>query len=506
MDKELSLLLMFMVLWPGIWSLSPPKVSEEDSVADNDSGKTVHLLDKTTIETSTAYEGTFWQITDIHWDHKYSQQGDATRMCHEGYLSSDSNGVYGNYLCDSPWPLVKSALEAMVEIHNKPDFILWTGDNAPHTDDPEPDFTVIFQTVANITGELRSRFQESIPILPVLGNHDAYPRDNFPVAGDEFYGQYLSKGGWSSLLPEDAQQEFRNGGYYGYELPTGVTVLVVNTNLYYGKNPLGIKADDPCGQFAWLRKRLETAQKKNSKVIIAAHAPPGYFERLAIIPYFNDTYNEAYVDLLNEFGTVIMAQIYGHEHTDSFKLFRSPKGDIKSAAFMAPSVTPCYRRSIPGKVAVNPSLRLYLYNSRTLLDYTQYNLDLTVANELLYEEKPIYDDMAELEVVKPEWDVYYRAREAYGLKSLDAVNMAQLYRRLMSDNRLFQEYYLRNSGGYTRFLDGPCDRDCKMHFMCSMVNIKSRDLDKCMGYIDYDTPKVGAQKPQHIKPELNEEL
>lgn len=63
-----------------------------------------------------------------------------------------------------------------------------------------------------------------------------------------------------------------------------------------------------------------------TQVIIAAHAPPGYFERLVFVPFFNDSYNNAYVDLLNDFGENILVQIYGHEHTDSFKLFIGPQG------------------------------------------------------------------------------------------------------------------------------------------------------------------------------------
>lgn len=51
-------------------------------------------------------------------------------------------------------------------------------------------------------------------------------QDDFPVAGEEFYGLYLSKGGWSAVLPESAQEEFKKGGYYGYELPTGITVSI----------------------------------------------------------------------------------------------------------------------------------------------------------------------------------------------------------------------------------------------------------------------------------------
>lgn len=102
-------------------------------------------------------------------------------------------------------------------------------DNVPHTEDPEPDFSTIYSTIANITTELITAFPEVIPILPVLGNHDAYPKDYYPVAQAEFYGQYLTKGGWSAVLPKEAQEEFKQGGYYGYDLPSGVTVSMYST-------------------------------------------------------------------------------------------------------------------------------------------------------------------------------------------------------------------------------------------------------------------------------------
>ena len=72
----------------------------------------------------------FWQITDIHWDLRYSQTGDPTEMCHDktdGSSNLSRNGEYGTHSCDSPWPLVHSAFQAMKGINNKPDFILWTG-------------------------------------------------------------------------------------------------------------------------------------------------------------------------------------------------------------------------------------------------------------------------------------------------------------------------------------------------------------------------------------------
>lgn len=419
------------------------------------------------------YKGIFWQITDIHWDMQYSITGDATKMCHNNYSSPNvNNGKYGNYLCDSPWALVKNALQTMVEIESAPDFVLWTGDNVPHVD-PQPDFDVIFRTVNNITTELRTAFQESIPVLPVLGNHDAFPKDYYPIAGEEFYGQYLTEGGWSLVLAEDEQEDFKRGGFYEHTLSTGVTVLILNTNLYYAPNKLRQNVTDPCGQFAWMREKLQKAKDQDYKVIVSAHAPPGYFERHAENPFFSADYNDVYVDLLNEFGDVLMAQIYGHEHTDSFKLFSTTDGDVKSVGFLSPSVTPWYPAPVKGGTPVNPSLRLYSYNTTTLLDYTQYHFNLSDSNTQT--ERSLNANEVSRE---PKWEEFYQVREMYGLESLDVKSMTKLYKMLVADDKLFQAYYLANSAGYN---NGICDADCKKAQLCAMANIRIEDLKTCMG-------------------------
>ena len=46
----------------------------------------------------------------------------------------------------------------------------------PHVSDPEPHFGPILLTIANVTRELRHRFSPDVAILPVLGNHDAFPK------------------------------------------------------------------------------------------------------------------------------------------------------------------------------------------------------------------------------------------------------------------------------------------------------------------------------------------
>ncbi|XP_068239183.1 acid sphingomyelinase-like phosphodiesterase 3b [Palaemon carinicauda] len=425
------------------------------------------------------YKGVFWQITDIHWDQQYSINGDEKKMCHKEYSSSGrSNGKFGNYLCDSPWPLVKNAIQTMQKIESTPDFVLWTGDNVPHVNDPEPDFSTIFLTLNNITTELRTSFEDYIPILPVLGNHDAFPKDDYPVAGEEFYGQYLTKGGWSLVLPEEAQEDFKKGGFYEYSLPSNVTVMVLNTNLYYGPNDLLLNISDPCGQFSWIREKLIIAAEEGRKVVIAAHAPPGYFERYAVVPFFSVSYNDVYLDLLNEFEEVIMAQIYGHEHTDSFKLFTSATGEVKSVGFLAPSVTPWYPAPVLGGTPVNPSLRLYSYNSSTLLDYSQFHLNLAKTYKLPSSLSKIGRGLTN----EPEWEEFYRARKMFGLESLDPNSMAKLYQNLVNNDELFQTYYLLNSAGYNH---GKCVGCCKRTQLCAIANIRIEDLNRCMN--DNDT-------------------
>jgi len=47
---------------------------------------------------------------------------------------------------------------------------------------------------------------------------------------------------------------------------------------------------------------------------------------MPIIPFFNDTYNNAFIDLVNSYGDVVHSHIYGHLHTDSFRLFMGQPG------------------------------------------------------------------------------------------------------------------------------------------------------------------------------------
>jgi len=77
--------------------------------------------------------GSFWQLTDIHYDSMYNDPSLRPFLCRstEGLRNSSTGripaGIYGDYNCDAPWSLVVSAVNAMCSIEPRPDFILWTG-------------------------------------------------------------------------------------------------------------------------------------------------------------------------------------------------------------------------------------------------------------------------------------------------------------------------------------------------------------------------------------------
>ena len=153
---------------------------------------------------------------------------------------------------------------------------------------------------------------------------------------------------------------------------------------------------------------------------------------------------------------------------------------VKSVGFLAPSLTPWYPKPVPGGTAINPSLRLYSYNSTTLLDYTQYHLNLTKANEHAVTDPSVDVNTTTISVAStPKWEEFYQARKMYNLESLDAQSMAKLYHRLLSDDKLFQTYYLLNSAGYSH---GRCDGHCKKGQLCAMANIRIDELNHCMDH------------------------
>ena len=60
----------------------------------------------------------------MHYDPTYSEY-QAGLSCNDD--SKPSYGKFGDFLCDPPYVLIESALNAMNDIYPDPDFLIWTG-------------------------------------------------------------------------------------------------------------------------------------------------------------------------------------------------------------------------------------------------------------------------------------------------------------------------------------------------------------------------------------------
>ena len=348
-----------------------------------------------------------------------------SNFCHKGNSEEEGTpgqgaGPVGEYSCDSPKTLVLSALQAMHKFQPKPDFIIWTGDSAPHWRDPAPpEEKYIMNVTKSVFRHLDNLFP-GVPVVAALGNHDASPPDQFPIVPlgenktDAYYtalwqqgafGDHIQVRNWHNCsfhgvkFKEDGRETFQRCGFYSKVLKlakASLRMIVLNTNIYYSDN--FTEGPDPCGQLEWLNTTLGEAAEP---VFIVAHVPPGGFERghgeEGMKINFNSPkehahdINQRFVQILTEQRNAkkIQGQLYGHLHTDTFRLFLDPatRGEVREVAFMASSVTPVVWGHInqheSGVLGTNPSVRLFTYSNSDfrLLDYSQYSLDITEANK-----------------------------------------------------------------------------------------------------------------------------
>lgn len=72
--------------------------------------------------------GRFWHVTDLHLDPTYHRSPDPTKVCFSSKgVPVAQAGLFGDFLCDSPYRLIQSALANMAALTKPLDFVIWTG-------------------------------------------------------------------------------------------------------------------------------------------------------------------------------------------------------------------------------------------------------------------------------------------------------------------------------------------------------------------------------------------
>ncbi|CAB3367620.1 Hypothetical predicted protein [Cloeon dipterum] len=301
--------------------------------------------------------GYFWHITDIHYDVNYTSLGDPTKMCwlirpnNGGGVVRRQPGQFGDYNCDSPWSLVKSAADFMKKKHgDNIEFVLWTGDAGSHAaNDPHK----LLATMQNLTDLLKHTFSSQF-VFPALGHGDVIGHHHHHHAhlhggltAHELYKSVADM--WRFWLPSEALASFEKGGYYTIENKGNrLRLIILNTNLYVRKGSMANVRhpeaaaslspggdDDPYGQWEWLEGVLDKSLRRREFVYILGHAPPGADERL--LPSspssdsttdgpFQEKFNKRYLHFVRRYSNIIAGQFFGHLHTDTFRVIYNELG------------------------------------------------------------------------------------------------------------------------------------------------------------------------------------
>ncbi|XP_074538800.1 acid sphingomyelinase-like phosphodiesterase 3b isoform X1 [Halichoeres trimaculatus] len=409
-----------------------------------------------------ALPGSFWHITDQHWDPTYKLTDDPNLVCaSSSQRPAATAGLFGDYVCDSPWHLINSSVYAMKNILPDPDFILWTGDDTPHVPNEDLGEEAVLSIIGNLTHILKQVFPKT-KVYSALGNHDYHPKNQLPGGPNNMYDQIAEM--WKDWLDPESQRTFKKGGYYTEKLlnRVGFRMLVLNTNLYYRQNELTTNIDDPAEQFSWADRVLTEAAKNKEKVYIIGHIPPGLFEKKRSTTWFTPKFNKMYVDLIQKHHSVVLGQFFGHHHTDSFRMFYS-NGSPISAMFLSPGVTP-WKTTLPGVVdgANNPGIRVFEYDTQTLLvkDVVTYYLNLTHAN-----------------AVSERWEKEYRLTESFRVPDASPSSMHQILELIAKDPCYLQKYYDFNSVSYDLT---ECDSDCRVDHVCAAREVDFMSYEECV--------------------------
>ncbi|XP_022048397.1 acid sphingomyelinase-like phosphodiesterase 3a [Acanthochromis polyacanthus] len=405
--------------------------------------------------------GRFWHITDLHLDPSYHLAPDPTKVCFssKGFPATHA-GMFGDFLCDSPYSLIQSAFTHMATLTQPQDFIIWTGDSPPHVPVGELSTDLVIQVISNMTQTIRQHFP-NMTVYPAVGNHDYWPQDQMPNTTNAIYQAAARL--WKPWLEPEAIRTLSRGGFYSQLVKPGLRLISLNTILYYGPNKVSSNMTDPARQFEWLERTLEKAAKDLEKVYIIAHVPVGYLPFATSTTAITKSHNERLVAIFREYSEVIAGHFYGHTHRDSIMVLLNRQGKPVNSLFVSPAVTPI--KDLVEPYSNNPGFRMYLYNAKdyTMLDIWQYYLNLTEANEKQ----------------RSDWKLEYIMTEAFGLTDLQPQSLLQLGLSFrLPQTKAFDMYFNHFMVSYNSSI--VCEGFCKVCQVCAVLYLDQASYSKCI--------------------------
>lgn len=387
---------------------------------------------------------------------------------------------------DTNYVLLKSCLSAAVERCPHPDFILYPGDSLAHNwkaqyekvasrssgDDPEAYQHFTAKVIEFLALEFRKHFP-NIPILPTLGNEDAYCGDYEVQPSGPFLRMFA--GAWLELpgptLDKDSfKSGFARGGHYSMRIPPLFRhrVVVVNSVFFSNQyeNSCGSKTETPgAEEMSWLAAMLEEASRAGEKVWLMMHVPVGINDYNTVkdeqagsgpVEFWEPAYTRQFVDLILKHRETVQFVFSGHTHMDDFRIIGDGREPVVVNK-LVPSVSPIFRN--------NPGFQVYQYDRKTgaVRNYQTYYLsNLSTAG-------------TPTTIGQLEWKLEYDFMAAYDQKALDVSAFTSIARHLKISAPV-QDIYMRFYS-----VNGPPAFDKLMlpAYACAILHTTLEEFEKC---------------------------
>lgn len=420
---------------------------------------------------------TFVTIADPHIDIYYEAGSNADCGWYLCCRASSPKGSNASASGAGQWGDMRLCEETVAEFQNmlndiktrNPDGIFWIGDNPPHdtwnqTGVPE---NIHFGTTLL---QLTKQTMPTVPIFFCMGNHDAWPSNNFlprtltepsqtnaTNSADYLYTAYWNM--WQTYgAPPDAQQSVMKSGSYSQLFAPGFRIISVNNNYCYFAN-FWILANpvDPEGVLQWLCDELQKAEDNKEKVFILIHIPPCYED-------CTKEWSETYTKIIVRYANTVIGSASGHTHWDHMCITRDAGNNAVNVNYICPSATPY--------TDLNIGYRLFYFDKSSfqLLNHENYWMDLNAANA---------------PGGTPVWLKLYDAKSAYNLPDLEPPSWLNWVNGMINGSdktslAKYEQYYSRNSP-----LWPACDPQCEKDLLCHIIMCPGRTPQACSNITGY---------------------
>lgn len=249
------------------------------------------------------------------------------------------------------------------------------------------------------------------------------------------------------------------------------------------------------------------------------HFPVGSPENSPVkFRHLHDVYNEKLLEIFSEYADVIFLGLFGHQHTDSYRVF-----EVKSAGktsyllpticfvwlsfnsflrfsldkakngtliplFFTPSISPMFLQNLGGFL---PRIRIFNFSLNSAPAPKSPSPSFEV-----HDFRQFYANISS--TLAFPWNLEYIATEAYNLPNLSGTNLKSLQDRFENNQTVWCAYWNHELGIGRPHESGPCPelrskRHCR--HMCSLRHVHYEALDGCLSYCSkINEPSVTSQQ------------